>query len=124
MLRWLVFFNNNVCFYVFLVMEVIILVVVAIRWYDDINVNVCFFVFVVVGVVIVDFFFGLVYWGVDIWGVVDIFIFGKVFIRFFREYYVDFIVIIRYDLIEINGDNCLLILFGLFYMVYKFFIYD
>lgn len=80
--------------------------------------------FLVVGVFSVDFLFGLVYWGVDIYGLVDIFIFGKVFIRLFREYYVDFIVIIRYDVIETNGDNCLLILFGLFYMVYRYFILD
>lgn len=35
---------------------------------------------VVVGVFIVDFLFGLVYWGVDMWGFVELFIVGKVFI--------------------------------------------
>lgn len=52
--------------------------------------------------------------------VLKMFVFLQVFIRFFREYYIDFIFIIRYDFIEINGDNFVVTVFFLVYMVYKF----
>ncbi|CAK8695696.1 unnamed protein product [Clavelina lepadiformis] len=72
------------------------------------------------GILAADFATGLVHWGCDSWGSIELPILGT-FIRSFREHHVDPTGITRWDFIDTNGDNCLLPIFPMAFSVYKCF---
>eukprot|EP01060_Flectonema_neradi_P003341 TRINITY_DN1213_c6_g1_i1.p1 TRINITY_DN1213_c6_g1~~TRINITY_DN1213_c6_g1_i1.p1 ORF type:complete len:257 (+),score=31.43 TRINITY_DN1213_c6_g1_i1:61-831(+) len=71
---------------------------------------------VVMGEIIADFMSGLVHWGADTWGSTETPVLGT-FIRSFREHHVNAHAMCDHDWIETNGDNNMLCVPTLIWML-------
>mmetsp|Transcript_1090 Transcript_1090/g.2320 ORF Transcript_1090/g.2320 Transcript_1090/m.2320 type:complete len:214 (-) Transcript_1090:214-855(-) len=75
------------------------------------------FIASICGWLFADFGSGLAHWMLDTWGSLDTPYVGQTFIRSFREHHVFPRAMCGHDVVETNGDNCLvsifLVLFGL-----------
>jgi len=95
---------------------VVLIVLALVRVWNHLNVgNWWIAVFgIVVSMIFADFMSGLVHWYADTWGSIETPLMGT-FIRSFREHHVDPVAICQHDVIEANGDNCLVTLLPLYY---------
>ena len=59
------------------------------------------------GIIVADVLTGIVHWACDSWGKPDSWVFGKVFIRSFREHHVDEKAITRHPFVQTNGEQTL-----------------
>jgi len=62
----------------------------------------------VLGMSVADFFSGIFHWIADTWGSLETPVIGNTFIRSFREHHLSPTAITKHDLIEANGDNCMI----------------
>ena len=77
-----------------------------------------------VGILIADFISGVLHWGFDSWGTVEMPILGQSFIRSFREHHVDPTSICRHDFIETNGNNYTATLFVFGWIAWRMYFLD
>lgn len=69
------------------------------------------------GYVAADFLSGVVHWAGDTWGSHNTPIVGKALIAGFRDHHVDELGITRHDFIDTNGNNCLIALPAMLFLV-------
>jgi len=73
----------------------------------------------ILAMTLADLFSGLAHWAADTWGSLETPLVGKTFIRSFREHHLDPFRITVHDVIETNGDNCMITVPFLFLLAFK-----